>query len=300
MRVYVAVTSNNPLRIYMFDDGLARFATQPYSMDNIGDRMSHLTNYSLNKHSDNFVHNVNAEEDDVGNKWSIKALKRHMEEMGMPVKKMWKDIEEVIIKTLISSEYQIARQMQRGGKVKISDAIEENENEDAPFDASAQGGEIHRNACYELYGFDIMFDDTMKPWLIEVNIMPSLSSSSPLDRKIKHSVLTQLFHLLGIVHYDKSKYDESKKALLEYAKPSNGLTADQKYLLHDTEDELNRRGDFKRIYPIAISEEDGESNPSKYIHLHAKKFRANNELLAEFEKERTKHSTLKQYFDSIQ
>lgn len=35
MRIYVAVTSINPLRIYIYEDGLARFATFQYNLDNI-------------------------------------------------------------------------------------------------------------------------------------------------------------------------------------------------------------------------------------------------------------------------
>jgi hypothetical protein len=30
LRIYVALTSINPLRIYMYDEGLTRFATTPY------------------------------------------------------------------------------------------------------------------------------------------------------------------------------------------------------------------------------------------------------------------------------
>lgn len=55
LRVYVAVTSINPLRLYMYEDGLARFATQKYHQA-VGktSKYVHLTNYSLNKFSANF------------------------------------------------------------------------------------------------------------------------------------------------------------------------------------------------------------------------------------------------------
>ncbi len=56
----------------------------------------------------------------------------------------------------------------------------------------------HRNACFEVYGFDIMLDEKLKPWLLEVNVCPSLSSSSPLDKQIKTMLLSDTFHLVGI------------------------------------------------------------------------------------------------------
>jgi len=43
---------------------------------------------------------------------------------------------------------------------------------------------------YELFGFDILLDSKLKPWLIEVNISPSLHSSSPLDLDVKSPLTT--------------------------------------------------------------------------------------------------------------
>ena len=65
LRVYVAVTSYDPLRIYLFQDGLVRFATHEYTCKHkdIRKRFIHLTNFSVNKHSKNFVKNENADAD---------------------------------------------------------------------------------------------------------------------------------------------------------------------------------------------------------------------------------------------
>lgn len=58
MRIYVLITSCDPLRIFMYKEGLARFATMPYvepTYNNLDEVCMHLTNYAINKHSENFV-----------------------------------------------------------------------------------------------------------------------------------------------------------------------------------------------------------------------------------------------------
>jgi tubulin polyglutamylase TTLL6/13 len=79
LRIYVLVTGMDPLRIFLFEDGLTRLATEPYKEideDNIKDMCMHLTNYAINKHSDQFVQNEDANQDSVGHKRSLKyALK---------------------------------------------------------------------------------------------------------------------------------------------------------------------------------------------------------------------------------
>ncbi len=60
LRIYVLITSYEPLRVYVFKEGLARFASETYtSKINKDNKFMHLTNYSINKKNDNFVQNEN-------------------------------------------------------------------------------------------------------------------------------------------------------------------------------------------------------------------------------------------------
>ena len=80
LRIYVIITSYEPLRIYVFKEGLARFASETYSSRvNKNNKYMHLTNYSINKKNENFVYNENTEQDDVGFKWSLTAFCKHLE-----------------------------------------------------------------------------------------------------------------------------------------------------------------------------------------------------------------------------
>lgn len=65
-----------------------------------------------------------------------------------------------------------------------------------------------RRLCFELYGFDIILDHNLKPWLLEVNVLPSLSCSAELDKRIKTSLMSDIFNCIGIIPYNKKQLEK--------------------------------------------------------------------------------------------
>ena len=57
---------------------------------------------------------------------------------------------------------------------------------------------LSRSNCFELFGFDILIDEGLEPWLIEVNGSPSLNCDSPLEQKIKSNLVADILSLAGI------------------------------------------------------------------------------------------------------
>jgi tubulin polyglutamylase TTLL4 len=105
----VLLTSIDPLRIYVYNEGLARFASCPYenSKNQIKNLYSHLTNYSINKKAEGFSQNKSLDERDHGNKWSISDLQAHLERLGINMQPIWERIYDAIIKSIISVEHHI-------------------------------------------------------------------------------------------------------------------------------------------------------------------------------------------------
>lgn len=76
LRIYVLILGVDPLRIFMFKEGLARFATNEYvgpTKQNLDNLFMHLTNYAINRKSEAFVKNAD-EDDDSGHKRSLSSV----------------------------------------------------------------------------------------------------------------------------------------------------------------------------------------------------------------------------------
>jgi tubulin polyglutamylase TTLL6/13 len=63
--------------------------------------------------------------------------------------------------------------------------------------------------CFEVLGFDIILDDSFKPFLLEINNAPSFSCKSPLDLFVKHNLFKELFNLINFK--DKKKTCKTAK-----------------------------------------------------------------------------------------
>ena len=77
-------------------------------------------------------------------------------------------------------------------------------------------------------------DNKLRPHLLEINISPSLSSSSPLDKKIKTTLICDTMNLIGIMPYDRKTYDREmenvlKKRLLGFDKANSYLRKQSSY-----------------------------------------------------------------------
>jgi len=214
LRIYVVVLSLDPLKVYVNDEGLVRLATEKFSAapETLTTRTMHLTNYSVNKLSPAYVQNnddgggankggdSSSDDSDTGSdgetedqregppsKWSLSELRDHFERRNLSYSLMFDRIKDLVIKTLIAVEGPL--------RAEWCKALEE----DAKEGWAARGpGGAHRSSCFELYGFDVLVDDELKPWLLEVNICPSLSSGSPLDKRIKTKLVADTLTLVGL------------------------------------------------------------------------------------------------------
>jgi hypothetical protein len=180
LRIYVVVTSLEPLRIYIYKEGLARFASEQYIGANTAgkdNKYVHLTNYSINKKNDNFVQNENLEADDHGFKWSLTAFCKHLESVGIDMELFWSRIYDVIIKSIVAGEAALAGHLRKTC--------------------------VHRSNCFELFGYDILIDSDLKPWLLEINLSPSLACESPLDTTIKSNLIADTLNMVGVRRFDR-------------------------------------------------------------------------------------------------
>ena len=164
MRLYVLVLSFSPLVAYVYREGFARFSSKRYESkiksNSTENYFVHLTNHSVQKKGDNY----NASVCDL--KWPLHKLRRHIRATfdARAEETCFKEIERMI---------------------KLScDAV--------------KSSMIRDERCFELYGYDVMLDEHLKPWLIEVNASPSISADTIGDYELKTALLDDVYTVIDV------------------------------------------------------------------------------------------------------
>ncbi|KAE8601506.1 hypothetical protein XENTR_v10013696 [Xenopus tropicalis] len=185
LRIYVCVTSFCPLTVYVYQEGLVRFATEKFDLSSLDNVFSHLTNTSINKYSASY----NTEKERVGSgcKWTLGQFRSYLHGLDVDDVLLWQKIYNIVTMTLLAI---------------------------APYIPPTPN-------CFELFGFDILIDDTLKPWLLEVNYSPALSLDCSHDVTVKKNLIHDIIELLNFKTSDCQKDTRRCKKTNLIAQPLN-------------------------------------------------------------------------------
>ena len=238
LRIYVLVTSFNPLEAFIYKEGFARISTIPYSLDpnQVTNKFVHLTNYSIQKK------NISKDEwDEVdsaysGTKISLASLRNYFKKKGLNFDNTWRQIIEVVVKSLVACQ-----------------------------------NEINYNPWwFELYGYDIIIDDTGKWWLVEINSSPSLARDHLLDDIIKQRLIDDTIDLVEPVDFDRKRlFEVMERRITQDIKQSTSasgtnakqyiMNRDLTYILNGAVpraygEEPKMMGNYEKIAPSKMSD----------------------------------------------
>ena len=158
MRIWVLLAHD--MKVYIFKEGHLKATSYKYSLDN-KDSFVHLTNYSVQKYSNNFA------KFEVGNEISFDEFQACL------LKDYNLDID--VRKDILNKIKNIVAISMKAAKKNI------NIN--------------NRKGCFEIFGYDLMFDKDLNPYLIEINTNPGLEISSPLISKLVPRLIDDAFRL---------------------------------------------------------------------------------------------------------
>jgi len=181
LRLYVLISNVKPVIAFLNEEGLARFCTEAYqapTQENLKNAYMHLTNYSLNKLSQNYKYTEECVEINDGSKRTFTSFWKSIEKAGYSKDEILTNIKSLVQKLVFALE----------------PVIQFNYN--VAFEGKDDG------MCFHVLGVDVLIDQDLKPWLLEINANPSLNIGhedsmdpkakeiiSPVDQFVKEKVI---------------------------------------------------------------------------------------------------------------
>jgi len=158
IRQWVLVRSISPLRIFLFSECYLRLCSDAYDLDDLSSRERHISNWQVNRYSRTLpVGGCVASLDDFK-----VELKRVTGSESFWQEKLWPQVCSIVIKTLKAVQHTL----------------------------------VPRKDSFELYGFDLMVDELMNVWLLEVNLSPGCEGRAPFLDSMMSRMAKRLIDLV--------------------------------------------------------------------------------------------------------
>ncbi|GBG26316.1 Tubulin polyglutamylase TTLL6 [Hondaea fermentalgiana] len=220
IRTYVLVTSTVPMRAYVFERGIVRFASSAYDPHarKGGKRSQYLTNTSVNKKY------VNQNVTEIT--WAFEDLRNYLTKSGQDYEALFKRAQTAISIVMLSAEQEWRRYYSSHSESTCPN-------------------------CFQIMGVDLIVDDKMNPRVIEVNGQPSMKLSSD---KSDHYSITKMRMMSDMVAMlfgtESSIADDLLVALKDIDREmlSELTKVEWEYLL-DYYKERRSLGGWQKVYP---------------------------------------------------
>lgn len=160
IRIYWLIASLDPLLVLLYREGTVRLNTLPFKLDDFGNTLVHVTNVVQQKAHPGYDPNAIL-------KWSFSEWERYLIEDRKLAPKNF--VREHLLPKL---------------KRMLAFASE------AAVPALSVGLPA-KGMCFTLFGADIILDDTLHPWLTEIQEGPALDFDDPIKRALIPPMLNE-------------------------------------------------------------------------------------------------------------
>ncbi len=170
LRLYVLISSLTPLRVYLYRQGFAKLASEPWDPEDADNPYSQLTNPDINA--------LNTRAEVPVEFIDLERYRAWLRDQGHDDARLFARIEDLVALTAISG-------------------VDGLRARSAEVGADPRGG-------YELLGLDCLVDADLKPWILECNLSPSLGTCAApedgglVEERIKGELVHDMLSLVDV------------------------------------------------------------------------------------------------------